>query len=69
MPKKIREPKQMLRHAGWYEIAGGGKGSHSKWCHTRVARTIILAGSDGDDAKRYQENNVKTAVRDASKGE
>ncbi len=64
MPKKIRELKVMLRQAGWQLIAGG-KGSHSKWQHDAVQRTIILAGNDGDDAKQYQEKDVMRAAREA----
>ena len=58
----------MLRRAGWVEVAGGGKGSHTKWTHARVRRRVTLAGGDGDDAKRYQETDVKSAVREAEKG-
>jgi predicted RNase H-like HicB family nuclease/predicted RNA binding protein YcfA (HicA-like mRNA interferase family) len=68
MPKKIRELKQMLRQAGWSEIAGGGKGSHSKWSHASVTRRLVLSGTDGDDAKPYQERDVKSAIREAGKG-
>jgi hypothetical protein len=68
MPKKVRELKQMLRRAGWVEIAGGGKGSQTKWAHARVSRRVTLAGGDGDDAKHYQERDVRSAVREAEKG-
>jgi predicted RNA binding protein YcfA (HicA-like mRNA interferase family) len=66
MPKKIRELKAMLRSAGWIEVAGGGKGSHTKWAHPRVARRVTLSGKDGDDAQRYQEKDVARAVSEAS---
>ena len=69
MPKKIRELKSMLRRAGWALIPAGGKGSHTKWSHSNVARRVILSGNDGDDADRYQERDVANAVRDAKKGE
>jgi len=59
----------MLRQAGWYEIAGGGKGSHTKWGHAKAARKVTLSGADGDDAKPYQERDVKAAVREVGKGE
>ncbi|HWE02212.1 MAG TPA: type II toxin-antitoxin system HicA family toxin [Tepidisphaeraceae bacterium] len=65
MPKKIRELKSMLRKAGWYLLPGGGKGSHSKWKHGQIERTIILSGDDGDDARWYQEKEVIKAVREA----
>jgi predicted RNA binding protein YcfA (HicA-like mRNA interferase family) len=66
MPKKIRELKAMLRRAGWSQVPGGGKGSHSKWHHPNVWRNVTLAGNDGDDAARYQEKDVQQAVREAS---
>ena len=39
MPKKLRELKGMLSRAGWI-LVKGGKGSHTKWTHPRVARRI-----------------------------
>ena len=68
MPKKIRELKQMLRQAGWVQVPGGGKGSHTKWSHARVARKVILSGKDGDDAKPPQERDIAKAVDEASHG-
>jgi predicted RNA binding protein YcfA (HicA-like mRNA interferase family) len=65
VPKKIRELKAMLSRAGFSQIPGGGKGSHSKWKHPNVARTIILSGNDGSDAKPYQEKDVQQAIREA----
>lgn len=65
MPKKIRELKALLRKAGWFEIPAGGKGSHSKWAHTKVARKITLSGKDGDDAQRYQEKDIALGVSQA----
>jgi predicted RNA binding protein YcfA (HicA-like mRNA interferase family) len=66
VPKKIRELKAMLRQSGWSIVPGGGKGSHTKWRHPHVGRTVTLSGHDGDDANRYQEKDVASAVRDAS---
>ncbi len=62
--KKIRELKAILRSAGWREIAGGGKGNHTKWFHPRVPRRVVLAGKDGDDAQRYQERDAIRAVNE-----
>jgi predicted RNA binding protein YcfA (HicA-like mRNA interferase family) len=69
MPKKIRELKALLRRAGWSEVAGGGKGSHTKWRHNMVSRVVVLSGQDGDDAKRYQEKDVQNAVRETESGQ
>jgi predicted RNA binding protein YcfA (HicA-like mRNA interferase family) len=63
MPKKIRELKALLRQAGWMEVAGGGKGSHTKWRHPSLRGSLMLSGKDGEDAKRYQERGVEEAIR------
>jgi predicted RNA binding protein YcfA (HicA-like mRNA interferase family) len=62
MPRKIRELIQDLKNAGFYEIPGGGKGSHCKFTHANYAGAVTLSGKSGDDAKSYQEKQVKQAV-------
>ena len=62
MPKKIRELKTMLKKAGF--IYRPGKGSHSVWHHPRASKAVVLAGKDGNDAKRYQEKDVKDRIRE-----
>ena len=58
----------MLRRAGWLQIPGG-KGSHSKWAHAKVARRLTLSGNHGDDAKPPQERDVEYAVRQAEEAD
>ncbi|PSB23909.1 type II toxin-antitoxin system HicA family toxin [Stenomitos frigidus] len=61
MPKKIRELKSVLLKAGFtYEP---GKGSHTKWVHPLLPGKLTLSGSDGDDAKRYQEKDVNDVLK------
>jgi len=60
MPKKIRELKSMLAKAEFKEISG--KGSHTKWLHPLFMGRITLSGKDGNDAKSYQEKEVKDAI-------
>ena len=62
MPRKVRELIQDLQRAGFYEIAGGGKGAHRKFAHARYAGAVTLSGQLGDDAKPYQERQVKRAI-------
>jgi len=62
MPRKIRELIRDLKAAGFYEIPGGGKGSHRKWTHGGYLGAVTLSGKDGDDAKPYQERQVKQAI-------
>jgi predicted RNA binding protein YcfA (HicA-like mRNA interferase family) len=64
MPKKIRELNAMLRQAGWEMVAGGEKGSHSKWRHPNSQRRLTLSGNDGDDAQQYQQQAVTNAVKE-----
>jgi len=62
MPRKIRELIQDLRDAGFYEIAGAGKGSHRKFTHAKYSGAVTLSGKSGEDAKHYQERQVKQAI-------
>lgn len=48
--------------AGFYEIRGGGKGSHRKYTHTRYPVVVTLSGGLGDDAKHYQERRIRRAI-------
>ncbi len=58
MPPKIRQLKANLRRAGAIQVSQ--EGSHIKWKHPLIpATTLILSGHDGDDAKPYQEKEVR----------
>jgi len=63
MPRKIRELIRDLTDAGFYEI-GGGKGSHRKFAHLRYQGAVTLSGKPGDDAKPYQERQVRRAIEE-----
>lgn len=63
MPRKIRQLKADLRRADYQLLPGRGKGDLTAWRHPLVGgRPVILDGQDGDDAKRYQEQDVRQAV-------
>ncbi|QWR77258.1 type II toxin-antitoxin system HicA family toxin [Candidatus Magnetomonas plexicatena] len=62
MAKKVRELINELLEAGFYEILGGGKGSHRKYAHIRYAGAVTISGRSGDDAKPYQEKQIKQAI-------
>jgi predicted RNA binding protein YcfA (HicA-like mRNA interferase family) len=62
MPRKIRELVQALIKAGFYEISGGGKGSHRKFLHREYPGAVTLSGKNNEDAKPYQEKHVKQAI-------
>lgn len=61
MPKKIRELKMMLRKAGF--VSRPGKGSHTVWTHALLIATITISGADGDDARPYQEKDVRNVLK------
>jgi predicted RNA binding protein YcfA (HicA-like mRNA interferase family) len=62
MAKKIRELKAMLLKAGF--TYRSGKGSHTVWSHPQLEYSLTLSGKDGNDADRYQEKDVRNALRD-----
>lgn len=61
MPKKIRELKTILRKAGF--IQRSGKGSHTVWSHPILPDVVVLSGNDGDDARPYQEKDVRMILQ------
>jgi len=63
MPRKIRELIQDLKEAGFHEIAGG-KGSHRKFAHPEYPGAVTLSGQLGEDAKLYQEKQVRRAIEE-----
>jgi hypothetical protein len=61
MPRKVRQLKADLRHAGASVVRQ--RGSHSTWQHPAIPGVLIeLAGNDGDDARSYQERDVREAL-------
>ena len=62
MPRKIRELIHELSDAGFYEIPAGGKGAHRKFAHASYPGAVTLSGQTGDDAKAYQEKQVRQAI-------
>jgi predicted RNA binding protein YcfA (HicA-like mRNA interferase family) len=53
-----------LEQAGFSDR--GGKGSHRNFTHPKGLR-VTLSGKSGDDAKRYQEKQVKLAIDQSQK--
>jgi predicted RNA binding protein YcfA (HicA-like mRNA interferase family) len=59
MPRKVRELIRDLERAGFKNR--GGKGSHRNYEHPSGAHTTV-SGKLGDDAKAYQEREVKRVI-------
>ena len=63
MPRKVRQLIADLEKAGF--VNRGGKGSHRNFTHPKGVR-VTLSGQAGDDAKHYQERDMRRAL-DAAK--
>lgn len=59
MPRKVRQLIADLKHAGF--VDRGGKGSHRIFTHPQGVR-VTLSGNPGDDAKHYQERDLRRAL-------
>jgi predicted RNA binding protein YcfA (HicA-like mRNA interferase family) len=66
VPRKIRQLLADLKQAGFVQVPGG-KGSHRKFQHAKLSGSLILSGQDGDDAKHYQEKQIRNAIREAKR--
>ena len=64
MPRKVRDLLRDLTKAGF--VDRGGKGSHRNLKHPSGAK-ITISGGLGEDAKPYQERDVKKALRKAKR--
>lgn len=64
MPPKIRELIKQLEKAGFKNR--GGKGSHRNFLHEK-GLAITISGKPGDDAKMYQEKEVKRKIAESKK--
>ena len=59
MPRKVRQLIADLERVGF--VNRGGKGSHRNFTHPKGFR-VTLRGGAGDDARHYQERDVRRAV-------
>ena len=62
MPRKVRDLINALEKSGFDELKGGAKGSHRKYVHASYPGAVTLSGKSGDDAKPYQEKQIKRAI-------
>lgn len=64
MPRKVRELIYDLEQAGFSNR--GGKGSHRNFEHEKGMK-ITISGQAGDDAKFYQEREVRQKIQESKK--
>ncbi len=58
MPRKIRELKAQLTREGFIYLPKRGKGSHERWRHSLLRKTMTIPGKDGDDVPFYLEKQL-----------
>ncbi len=63
MPRKIRELIDDLKRAGFAER--GAKRGHRVYKHPD-GRLVSISGDPGDDARAYQERQVRRAIEEAN---
>ena len=59
MPRKVRQLIADLEKVGF--VNRGGKGSHRNFTHPQGLR-VTISGGAGDDARHYQERDVRRAL-------
>ena len=62
MPRKIRELIRELERADF--VNRGGKGDHRNFEHSKGMR-LTLSGQPGNDAKPYQEREVRKKIQES----
>jgi predicted RNA binding protein YcfA (HicA-like mRNA interferase family) len=65
MPRKIRQLIKDLQKAGFADRSG--KGSHRNFEHPESHARVTLSGRPGDDAKPYQEKEIKREIEKSKK--
>ncbi len=58
MPRKIRQLKAQIGHEGFVYLPKRGKGSHERWRHPLLRKTLTIPGKDGDDVPLYLEKQL-----------
>lgn len=58
MPRKIRELKAQIAREGFIYLPKLGKGSHDRWRHPLLRKTLTIPGKDGDDVPPYLEKQL-----------
>lgn len=58
MPRKIRQFKVQIARKGFVYLPKRGKGSHERWRHPLLKKTLTISGKDGDDVPLYLEKQL-----------
>lgn len=58
MPRKIRKLKAQIVREGFVLLPKRGKGSHQRWRHPLLNKTLTISGKDGDYVPPYLEKQL-----------
>lgn len=67
MPRKIRELKTQITREGFVYLRKRGKGSHERWRHPLLRKTLTISGKDGDDVPLYLEKQLAQLLAELEK--
>lgn len=69
MPRKIREFKAQLAREGFVYLPKRGKGSHERWRHPLIRKTLTIPGKDGGDVPFYLEKELTQLLIEIQKSQ
>jgi len=64
MPRKIRDFKAQLAREGFVYLPKRGKGSHQRWRHPLLKKTLTISGKNGDDVPPYLEKQLSKLLKE-----
>jgi predicted RNA binding protein YcfA (HicA-like mRNA interferase family) len=67
MPRKIRELKAQIEREGFVYLPKRGKGSHERWRHPLLRKTLTILGKNGDDVPLYLEKQLEKLLTELRK--
>lgn len=67
MPRKIRDFKSQIAREGFIYLPKRGKGSHERWQHPLIKKTLTISGKDGDDVPLYLEKQLRKLLAQLDK--
>jgi predicted RNA binding protein YcfA (HicA-like mRNA interferase family) len=67
MPRKLRELKAQITREGFVYLAKRGKGSHQRWRHPLLRKTLTISGKNGDDVPSYLEKQLAQLLNELKK--
>lgn len=67
MPRKIRELKAQIAREGFVKLPKRGKGSHERWRHPSLEKTMTISGKNGSDVPPYLEKQLSKLLIELEK--